>query len=152
MIFCYWRNHTPALYDAEAIVDLAAFVRERYGVRQFHFGELDFFGNRARVLRVTDAWKRRLPDAVWFALASPVDAARFDDADWDRLAAGGCRKIEFGSEAGSRSGLHAIGKRHHPTIRCGSPARCSVAASCRCTTSCSASSARPRESVVRRCG
>ena len=112
--FCYWRNHAPSLLRAEAIVDLAAFLRENYGVRQFHFGELDFFASKARVLEIARLWRARIPDAVWFALASPVDAARLTDSEWDLLVRGGCRKIEFGTETGSSKTLRAIGKRHDP--------------------------------------
>jgi len=117
--FCYWRNHKPSLAPVEAIVDLVSYLRQRYGVRQYHLGELDGFASKRRVLTLARLWRERVPDCIWFALASPSDAARLTDAEWDLLAAGGCRKIEFGSESGSADQLRALGKRHdaHAPIR-----------------------------------
>jgi radical SAM superfamily enzyme YgiQ (UPF0313 family) len=112
--FCYWTNFEPSLLDPGAIVDLVEFLRGRYGVRQFHLAELDFFTNRARPLGMARLWRERVPDCGWFTLASPVDAMRFTEADWDLLAEGGCRKLEFGTESGSARMLRAIRKRHRP--------------------------------------
>ncbi len=112
--FCYWRNLDISLVPPEAIVDLAEELRDRYGVRQFHLAELDMFASRARPLRLARLWKERLPDCLWFSLCSPVDAARFSDDDWDELAAGGCGKLEFGTESGSARMIERIGKRHDP--------------------------------------
>lgn len=112
--FCYWSTHEPSMLEAEDIVDLAAALHARYGVRQFHIGELDFATNRKRVLAMARAWRARLPECTWFALMSPSDAIRFTDAEWDEIAAGGCRKVEFGTETGSPRMLAAIGKKHTP--------------------------------------
>lgn len=112
--FCYWRNHSPSQLDAETVAALVVSLRARYGVRQFHFGELDFFSNRLRPLALSRLLARRAPDCRWFALCSPADALKLEDADWTTLAAGGCRKLEFGAETGSLAMLRAIGKRHTP--------------------------------------
>lgn len=112
--FCYWHNHPPSLLAPEAIVDLAEFLRDNYSVRQFHLSELDFFTSRKRALSLARLWSRRLPDSVWFALVSPSDAERLSDANWDQLAEGGCRKLEFGTESGSAAMLEKLGKKHRP--------------------------------------
>jgi radical SAM superfamily enzyme YgiQ (UPF0313 family) len=41
-----------------------------------------------------------------------VDADRFTEAEWDRLAAGGCAKLELGTESGSARLLRRLGKLH----------------------------------------
>ncbi len=112
--FCYWRNHPPSLLDSETIVELFKWLRSRWGVRQFHMAELDFFTNRRRPRELARLWKERLPDCRWFALVSPLDADKLSDADWDLLAEGGCRKLEFGTESGSPALLERLGKRHRP--------------------------------------
>jgi radical SAM superfamily enzyme YgiQ (UPF0313 family) len=112
--FCYWRAEAPAIASAPAIVELVESIRARVGVRQFHFAELDFFTNKSRPLALARLWRERLPDCIWFALCSPIDGIRFDDADWELLASGGCRKIELGTETGSPRLLEVIGKRHTP--------------------------------------
>ncbi len=112
--FCYWSTHEPSMLEADDIVDLAEALVTRYGVRQFHIGELDFATNRRRVLAMARAWRARIPQCTWFALMSPSDAVRFSDAEWDEIAAGGCRKVEFGTETGSPRMLAAIGKKHRP--------------------------------------
>jgi radical SAM superfamily enzyme YgiQ (UPF0313 family) len=110
--FCFWRNHAPSPAPAEAIVDLVEHLWTTYGVTQYHLGDLDFFCSRSRVLTLARLWKERLPGCIWFALASPVDAMRFSDEEWDLLAAGGCRKLELGSESGSPRVIRALGKKH----------------------------------------
>ena len=112
--FCYWSTHEPSMLEAEDIVALAAALHLRYGVDQFHIGELDFATNRKRVLATAQLWRERIPRCTWFALMSPSDAIRFSEAEWDAIAAGGCRKIEFGTETGSPRMLAAIGKKHQP--------------------------------------
>lgn len=112
--FCYWSTHEPSMLGADEVVELAAALHARYGVSQFHIGELDFATNRRRVLAVARRWRERLPTCSWFALMSPSDAVRFTDAEWDEIAAGGCRKVEFGTETGSPRMLAAIGKKHLP--------------------------------------
>ncbi len=112
--FCYWTNFPPTLLPASTIVDLVSFLRGRYGVRQFHLAELDAFASRRRPLDLAALWRERNPDAVWFTLASPIDALRYGEKEWDLLAEGGCAKIEFGTESGSVKVLRAIGKRHAP--------------------------------------
>ncbi len=112
--FCYWRDFKPGWLGAEQLVDLVAYLRDRYGVHQYHIAELDFAASRQRVFAVARLWAERVPDCTWFALVSPIDAARFTEAEWDALAAGGCRKLELGTESGSRRVLSAIGKKHAP--------------------------------------
>jgi radical SAM superfamily enzyme YgiQ (UPF0313 family) len=112
--FCYWRNHEPSLLDAAAIVDLVAFLREKYGVRQYHLAELDFFTSRRRPIDLARLWRERAPDCTWFTLGSPVDLMKLSTAEWETLREGGCRKIEMGAETGSARMIEAIGKRHAP--------------------------------------
>ncbi|MBI1850028.1 MAG: B12-binding domain-containing radical SAM protein [Planctomycetes bacterium] len=112
--FCYWSNHEPSLLDAATIVDLVAFLRQKYGVRQFHLAELDFFTARRRPIDLARVWRERVSDCSWFTLASPVDAMKLSDEEWGLLVAGGCRKIELGAETGSAAMLSAIGKKHAP--------------------------------------
>lgn len=112
--FCAWRNHPSRILSADPIVALLRDLRERYGVRQFHIGELDFFMSRKRALGVAAGLREQAPDCVWFALGSPCDLVRLSDEEWDLLAAGGVRKIEIGSESGSARTLRSIGKQHTP--------------------------------------
>ncbi|MCC6783312.1 MAG: B12-binding domain-containing radical SAM protein [Planctomycetes bacterium] len=110
--FCAWSNHPSRVLPAQDCFDVLAALRDRYGVKQFHIGELDFFMSRPRGLELADLLASRRPDVVWFALGSPIDLIRYGDADWDRLRAGGLRKVELGSESGSTDVLQRIGKRH----------------------------------------
>jgi radical SAM superfamily enzyme YgiQ (UPF0313 family) len=110
--FCYWREHEPGLLKADAIVELLEFLRDRYGVRQFHLAELDFFASKGRVISLAQLFKERLPDCTWFSLGSPCDAIKLSEADWDLLAESGCRKLEIGAESGSPRVLAALGKTH----------------------------------------
>jgi len=110
--FCYWSTHPPAIHDAKSIVDVVEHLHERTGVRQFHLAELDFFAQKKRPLELAEQWKRRVPDAKWFALCSPIDALRLTAEEWRSIAEGGCGKIELGTETGSPRMLRAIGKRH----------------------------------------
>ena len=110
--FCYWTGFEPSLLPAADLVDLVAFLRREYGVRQFHLAELDGFASRRRPLDLARGWKDRVPDSIWFTLVSPVDCGRYTEEEWDLLAEGGCRKLELGTESGSEKVLRAIGKRH----------------------------------------
>jgi radical SAM superfamily enzyme YgiQ (UPF0313 family) len=110
--FCYWRNHEPSLLDAASIVELIDDLHRRYGVKQYHLAELDFFTNRKRPMDLAKLWRDRLPECTWFTLGSPVDLMKLGDADWTLLSEGGCRKLEMGAESGSPRMLQAIGKRH----------------------------------------
>jgi hypothetical protein len=112
--FCYWTSFAPSLLRAGEIVELVADLRAKYGVRQFHIAELDFFAARGRPLELARAWRERVPDCTWFALASPIDCTRYGEADWDLLASGGLAKLELGTETGSARMLARIGKRHEP--------------------------------------
>ena len=110
--FCAWSGHPARILPAEPTFELMAELRARYGVRQFHIGELDFFMSQARALQLARLVKERLPDVIWFALGSPIDLVKLSDADWDLLRDGGLRKVEMGSESGSPELLRHIGKRH----------------------------------------
>lgn len=112
--FCTWRSHPSRVVRAEHVVRLVRDLRDRYGVKQFHFAELDFFLSRTRALETARLMRELAPDCRWFALGSPSDLVRFTDEDWDLLAAGGLRKVEMGSESGSGELLRRIGKRHSP--------------------------------------
>lgn len=112
--FCYWRGHRPSLLSAQAIVDTVVDLHRITSVKQYHLAELDFMASPGRALQLARAWRERLPDASWFALASPADLERLSDADWATLAAGGCRKLELGSESGSARILRSLGKTHAP--------------------------------------
>jgi radical SAM superfamily enzyme YgiQ (UPF0313 family) len=118
--FCAWRGHPARILGAGHVVGLIRDLRERYGVRQFHIGELDFFMSRSRVLRMAELMREQAPDCIWFALASPSDLVPLTGQDWDLLAAGGLRKVELGSESGSARLLRLLGKRHGPedVFRC----------------------------------
>ena len=112
--FCYWRNNRPSLFSAESIVDTAEHMFRTHGVRQFHLADLDFFMNLHRPRELARLWAERLPECHWFTLCSLIDALKLTPDDWALLAAGGCRKLEFGTETGAPEMLTAIGKRHSP--------------------------------------
>ncbi|MCB9883708.1 MAG: radical SAM protein [Planctomycetes bacterium] len=112
--FCAWSNHPASLLQAGTIFRTFEILFEKYGVRQFHIGELDFFVSRSRALRLAELIENSTLDIVWFALGSPIDLARFSDDDWDALRDGGLRKVEMGSESASSRLLPLIGKSHDP--------------------------------------
>ncbi|MBN2489845.1 MAG: radical SAM protein [Planctomycetes bacterium] len=112
--FCFYERTRPELLGAEELVGTIAHVTARYGVRQYLLGELDFFASVGRVDRVVRGICARGLAVRWFALASPEDLARIDDAGLDRIAAAGCHTIELGTEAGSSQALVGLGKRHRP--------------------------------------
>lgn len=110
--FCCWSSHPSRVLGAESTFELLASLRDRYGVRQFHIGELDFFMSQQRALELADLIHEHRPDIGWYALGSPSDLLGFSDADWDRLRVGGLLKVEMGSESGSTRVLRSIGKSH----------------------------------------
>jgi len=112
--FCYHGNHRLSVLSAPDLLDLVALLHERTGVRQFHLAELDFLASRERALELARRWRARLPGCIWFSLASVVDGIGLDEAELALLAAGGCRKLELGTESGSGGVLRAMGKRHTP--------------------------------------
>lgn len=112
--FCVWSNHPAKLRDADEIFGLMRTLHERTGVSQFHIGELDFFTSRSRALDLAARIADANADFLWYALGSPVDLREFSDEEWDRLHAGGLRKVEMGSESGSTRMLRVIGKAHDP--------------------------------------
>lgn len=112
--FCYWTTFEPANFQPEDIAEVIVDLRARYGVKQFHLAELDFFAARPRPLKLAKILAERAPDCRWFALASLIDVRRTTPHEWDELAAGGLLKLELGSESGSKRVLEIIGKRHDP--------------------------------------
>lgn len=110
--FCAWSRHPSRILGATETFELMVDLRDRYGVLQFHLGELDFFMSPTRALALARLIKERAPDLVWFALGSPIDLVKLSDADWDLLRDGGLRKVEMGSESASPDLLRHIGKRH----------------------------------------
>lgn len=112
--FCYWTTFEPANFAAEDIADLVVDLRKRYGVRQYHLAELDFFAAKARPLKFARLLRERAPDCRWFALGSLIDVRRLTENEWDDLAAGGLLKLELGSESGSPAVLEQIKKKHEP--------------------------------------
>ncbi len=112
--FCVWSGRPARLLPAEAVADLVRDLREKYGVKQYHVAELDFFTGPARVRRFARLMREKAPDCVWFALGSPSDLVRLEEDDWEELYAGGLRKVEIGIESGSEPLLRRLGKRHGP--------------------------------------
>lgn len=109
--FCFYEETNPQLMPATQLVDLIDALSARYGLRQFLFGELDFFASRKRVVDVARRLVDRQIDIRWFALVSVGDIERLSDADLDLVAESGCHVLEIGTEVGSTSALHRIGKR-----------------------------------------
>lgn len=112
--FCSWRDTPARVVGAAHIVRLMRDLRDRYGVRQFHNAELDFFLSKHRALELARLVPREAPDCEWFALGTPQDLVDYTDADWDALVRGGLRKLEMGAESGSPRMLKLMGKRHAP--------------------------------------
>jgi len=112
--FCFYEHTRPELLAPDGMVDLITHVVRSYGVRQFLFGELDFFTGPARVERVVRSFLDRGLDVSWFALASVQDVLRMDRAVLDAVARSGCRALEIGSECGSREALRLLGKPFTP--------------------------------------
>src|SRR4029078_7545961 len=71
--FCFYERTVPSLLPATDCVDLVSHCRERYGVEQFLFGELDFLTSRPRALAIADGLSDRCSGVRWFALASVQD-------------------------------------------------------------------------------
>ena len=112
--FCAWSMHRSSLLDAHTIFALMRELRAKFDVRQFHFGELDFFVDRRRALELARLIRAHESDLVWFALGSPIDLRTISDDEWRLLHEGGLRKVEMGSESASAPLLVTIGKRHSP--------------------------------------
>ncbi|TAJ21211.1 MAG: B12-binding domain-containing radical SAM protein [Planctomycetota bacterium] len=110
--FCYWYHHEPGLLRPAQIIELTSELRKRYGVKQYHYAELDAFAARGRPLELARLWRERFDDGGWFTLASVEDALRYDDAEWSELRRGGLAKLELGVESGSRAVLERMGKPH----------------------------------------
>lgn len=108
--FCFWEPGNWRALPANEIVDMIAFTHERYGVKQFLFGELDFLAGPTRVRDVARGIIERKLDIRWFALGSVQDLLKLDDADMEMLVASGCHTLELGLEAGSDSALQKLGK------------------------------------------
>lgn len=110
-MFCFYERTRPQLLDAERIVELLETLVERYGVRQFLMGELDFFTIRKRVVEVARGIVERRLGIRWFALVSIDDIDRLTDEELDLIAESGCHILELGTEAGSDEALQRIGKK-----------------------------------------
>lgn len=111
--FCYWSNFSLGMLPVEDTIEILSRIQKRLGVKQFHLAELDIAASPGRLRKFARSWTEHMPDCRWFGLASPVDLARLEGADWNLLAEGGCRKLEVGTESGSQRILTRIGKRHH---------------------------------------
>lgn len=110
--FCFDERTPYGVFPAEAVVDAIASVRGRYDVRQFLFGELDFFHKTQRVRDIARGLVERRLAVRWFALGSVVDLLRLTDEDLELVRASGCYRIEMGSESGSDRMLARLGKAH----------------------------------------
>ena len=109
--FCYYERTQVALLPARKLAELVVQLRDRYGVRQFLFGELDFLAARPRALEVARQLVALEADVRWFALVSVVDLMRLTDDDLDLLAASGCHVLEIGTETGADEAIAEIGKQ-----------------------------------------
>lgn len=112
--FCFWEPTRWRALPAPRIVDLVAHVRQRLGVRQFLFGELDFLAGKKRVLDTARGLVDRGLDIRWFALGTVDDLLRLDDDELRLLVRSGCHALELGIEAGSERALRILGKRFAP--------------------------------------
>jgi len=109
--FCFYERTQVRLLPAEEIIDLVGELAVRYGVRQFLFGELDFFTSRRRSIEVARGLIARKLGVRWFALVSVGDVARLSEDDLDAIAESGCHILELGTEVGSDAAIRRIGKR-----------------------------------------
>jgi radical SAM superfamily enzyme YgiQ (UPF0313 family) len=108
--FCFYENTKVYLLTAPECVDLVKHCRERYGVEQFLFGELDFLTSRPRALAIAAGLRERCPGVRWFALASVQDVLATSDAELATLAKSGLHCLEMGTEVGTDEGLRTLGK------------------------------------------
>lgn len=112
--FCMWEQTKVRLMMAADMVDLIVECKERYQLRQFLFGELDFFTSIPRAMDVAQGLCDRRADIRWFTLVSLQDVMRMTDEQLDMIARSGCHILEVGTEAGSLGGLRRIGKPFGP--------------------------------------
>lgn len=109
--FCFDERTQYGVFPAGAVVDAIRTVHERTRVRQFMFGELDFFHDLQRVVDVARGLARIRFPGRWFALASICDVQRMSDDDLEVVSAR-CHRLELGTESGSDRMLARLGKRH----------------------------------------
>ncbi|MAG54807.1 MAG: hypothetical protein CMJ83_00795 [Planctomycetes bacterium] len=109
--FCFYEQTHPKFLRAEELVSLVTRIRTEYGVKQFLFGELDFFASRSRAVRVAQGLLDQDADVRWFALVSAQDIERLSDEDLDVIARSGCHILEIGTEVGSDGAMDRIGKK-----------------------------------------
>lgn len=109
--FCFYEPTHMRLLPAPAMADLVEHCRDRYGVRQFQLGELDFLAGPRRALDFAALVRARARDVRWFALASVQDILRLGRDGMRTLANGGLAVMETGTETGSDDALRRLGKK-----------------------------------------
>ena len=113
--FCFYEQTQWRVLPADDVVDLVAFVHERYDVRQFLFGELDFLASRSRAVQVANGLVERDLPVRWFGLGSIPDLLQLTEPELELQARSGLATFELGTEAGSNTALRKLGKHFTTT-------------------------------------
>lgn len=112
--FCFYEQSTWRALPAADVADLIEHTQERYGVRQYLLGELDFLASTRRALDLAERLAARRDRVRWFALGTVDDFLKLSDDDLRLLERSGCRALELGIEAGTSRALQQLGKRFGP--------------------------------------
>jgi radical SAM superfamily enzyme YgiQ (UPF0313 family) len=109
--FCFYGATRSRLLPAAGIAELMGHCHERFGVRQFQLGELDFLMAPERALELAERLRAAAQPLRWFALASVQDVLALGSEGLQTLAAAGLASLELGTETGTDDGLRRLDKR-----------------------------------------
>lgn len=107
--FCYKGMH-PGTYiqkNPETLANEALWVKQRFGISQIYFMDLEFGLKRSWLERFCLALIRRKAKVSWCCQTRVSDV---DQGLLDLMAASGCSLIHFGAESGSQRVLDWTGK------------------------------------------
>jgi anaerobic magnesium-protoporphyrin IX monomethyl ester cyclase len=107
--FCYLGMHGRRFRQksADRLLKETVHVRDRFGVRNIYFMDLEFAQDRSFVTRFCEALIREGAGMRWCCQTRVTDV---DDDLLTRMKQAGCRLIHFGVEAGSPRILRGTGK------------------------------------------
>ncbi len=104
-----WRGKSPA-----PMADELETLVKRFGVREFHFEDLNSTVARKRMVGLCDEILRRNLEITW-KLVSGIKIETIDEHTVERMAQAGCRYLSFSPESGSPRVLKMMKKTFdHP--------------------------------------
>jgi anaerobic magnesium-protoporphyrin IX monomethyl ester cyclase len=95
--------------SAENVADEIQLMTERFGVREFHFEDVNPTLDPKRMVRLSRILIERKLDVLW-KLAQGTKLESLDEETVAIMAKAGCRYVSFSPESGSRRVLELMGK------------------------------------------